>query len=115
MKIFVKTYGCQSNIADSEQIVGILKKSGYKIVNSIKEANIVVINTCSIKLPSQNKIIDFIKKIPKNKILIVGGCLPSALDLRKYSNNISAIFNTNSILKLPIIIKNLKDELSKEK
>jgi len=115
MKIFLKTYGCQSNIADSEQIVGILKKSGYKIINSIKEADIVVINTCSIKLPTQNKIIDFIKKIPKNKILIVGGCLPSALDLRKYSNNISAIFNTNSILKLPIIIKNLKDELSKEK
>ena len=115
MKIFLKTYGCQSNIADSEQISGILKKARYKIINSLKEADIVIINTCSIKLPTQNKILDFIKKIPKNKILIVGGCLPFALDLRKHSNNISAIFNTNSITKLPIIIKNLKDELPKEK
>jgi len=108
-KIFIKTYGCQSNIADSEQIAGILK--GYKIVNSIKEADIIIVNTCSIKLKTQNKILDFIKKIPKNKILIVGGCLPFSLDLKKYSNNISAIFNTNSILELPKIIKNLQNSL----
>jgi len=115
MKVFIKTYGCQSNIADSEQIAGILKQHKYKIVNSIKEADIIIINTCSVKLISQNKILDFIKKIPKTKKLIIGGCLTSSLDLRKYSSNISAIFNTNSILELPKIIKNLKDSLPTEK
>jgi len=114
-RIFIKTYGCQSNVADSEQMAGILKEKRYKIVNNIKNADIVIINTCSVKTLTQNKILSFIKQIPKSKKIYVGGCLPKIINLKKYSNNIAAIFDVNSILKLPEIIKNPRNIMSKEK
>ena len=66
-KIFIKTFGCQSNIADSEQIAGILKKNKHKIVNTIEKADIIVLNSCSVKNSTQSSQLHFIGSIPKNK------------------------------------------------
>ncbi|MDD5133034.1 MAG: tRNA (N(6)-L-threonylcarbamoyladenosine(37)-C(2))-methylthiotransferase [Candidatus Nanoarchaeia archaeon] len=102
-KIFIKTYGCQSNIADSEQLAGILSKK-YKIVDSLEKADIIILNSCAVKLRTLNKQLDFIKNIPKNKKIFIGGCLPKIVNLRKTYPNISGFFDTNTILKVPELI-----------
>jgi len=76
LKVFVKSYGCSANLADSEIIIGCLNEAGFKQANSIMEADIVIYNTCAVKGPTENRVISALKKIPKNKKIIVSGCLP---------------------------------------
>lgn len=114
MKIFIKTYGCQANISDSEQLAGLLDKDN-EIINSIEESDLVIVNTCSVKDKTQNKEIEFIKNIPKDKKIFVGGCLTKTIDIRKHRKNIDSVFDTNSITKVPEIIKNPSDLFSDNK
>ena len=48
-KIHIKTYGCSLNLSDSELMAGILEKKGYDIVDSEDEADLVIINSCTVK------------------------------------------------------------------
>ncbi|HYA14723.1 MAG TPA: tRNA (N6-isopentenyl adenosine(37)-C2)-methylthiotransferase MiaB, partial [Syntrophales bacterium] len=48
-RIFVHTYGCQMNVHDSEKIVALMENSGYEIVDDEKKADLIIINTCSIR------------------------------------------------------------------
>ncbi len=77
-KVFVCTFGCSANVNNSEIIVGLLKKAGFGIVGSVNEADCVVVNTCIVKGPTENRVIKEIRKIPKNKKLVVAGCMPLA-------------------------------------
>ena len=110
MKIYIKTYGCQSNYADSETIAGLLKE--HELTTESK-ADLIILNTCSVKNKTQSKIIHYIRNSKKQ--LIIAGCLPKTLNLRKKFPNILAILDTNSILKLPNIINSPKDTFSKTK
>jgi len=56
-KVFVKTYGCSHNISDSEYMAGLLADYGYKLVDSIEEADACLLNSCTVKNPSQEKFI----------------------------------------------------------
>lgn len=115
MKVFIKTFGCELNRADSEVIAGLVSKAGFKLVSSIEKADIVIVNSCGVKLPTQNKILDYIKKVPKNKKLVVGGCLPKMLNIKFYAPNVDLVFDTNSITKIVSLIKKNKSLLSDEK
>ena len=76
MRVFVKSYGCSANLADSEVLLGCILEAGYEQVNSILEADIVIVNSCAVKGPTENRIISKLKNLPKNKKIIVAGCLP---------------------------------------
>jgi threonylcarbamoyladenosine tRNA methylthiotransferase CDKAL1 len=75
MKIHIKTYGCSANTADTETITGILTKKGHTITTET-DADLIIFNSCAVKGPTENKIINQIKQIPKNKKVIIVGCLP---------------------------------------
>jgi MiaB-like tRNA modifying enzyme len=76
MKIYVRSFGCSANTADSETIAGCLTTAGYTLTNSETNADVVIYNSCAVKGPTENRIIDALKRIPKNKKVIVAGCLP---------------------------------------
>jgi threonylcarbamoyladenosine tRNA methylthiotransferase CDKAL1 len=76
MRVFLKSYGCSANQADSEVLSGCLKKAGYKLACSASEADVVVVNTCAVKGPTENRVIDALRHAPKGKKLVVAGCLP---------------------------------------
>ena len=76
MQVFLKNFGCSANIADGEVLAGCLAQAGFQIVASESEANVLIYNTCAVKGPTENRIIDAIKHAPKNKKIIVAGCLP---------------------------------------
>ena len=74
-RVFVKNFGCSSNTADGEVLAGCLAQAGFQIVNSEPEADLLIYNTCAVKGPTENRIIDSIKHAPKNKKIVVAGCL----------------------------------------
>ncbi|MCK5023447.1 MAG: tRNA (N(6)-L-threonylcarbamoyladenosine(37)-C(2))-methylthiotransferase [Candidatus Aenigmarchaeota archaeon] len=75
--VYIETYGCSANQSHTETMEGILFANGYEKVDSPKKADIILINTCIVKSPTENKIRDKIKLIVSkysDKKLIIAGC-----------------------------------------
>lgn len=72
----MKNFGCSTNIADGEVIAGCLAEAGYRLVETLDSADIVICNTCAVKGPTEDRMISILKSIPRDKKLIVAGCLP---------------------------------------
>ena len=79
ISISIETYGCSMNYADSEMIAGLLKEQGFNITD-FKDSDIVIVNTCTVKTPTENKILKKIRELEKSKRkVIVSGCIPAAI------------------------------------
>ncbi len=96
MKVYIQTYGCTFNKADAQIIAGVLNENDMDIVDSIDDADVVIVNTCYVKLPTENKVTYQIQQLQENypdKKVIVSGCMveidPEKLD--KIGPNISWI------------------------
>ncbi|MCX8167058.1 MAG: tRNA (N(6)-L-threonylcarbamoyladenosine(37)-C(2))-methylthiotransferase [Candidatus Micrarchaeota archaeon] len=76
LKIFIKTFGCTLNKADSLLIQNILSSQNVRFVDSISDADIVITNTCTVKSLTVKKVLKYLKNVKNsNKKLIVAGCL----------------------------------------
>lgn len=87
MKVFIESYGCTFNQADGQIIAGNLQENDMEIVDTIDDADVVIVNTCYVKLPTEDKMTYRIQKLQKeypDKKIIVGGCMveidPEKLD-----------------------------------
>ena len=76
MQVFVKSFGCSTNLADGEVLVGCLAEAGYRLVDSLASADVIIYNTCAVKGPTENRMIEILKRVPASKKVIVAGCLP---------------------------------------
>ncbi len=78
VKVCIITFGCSLNKYDSIIMEYHISKAGYEIIDNINDSNIVVINTCGVKKQTEDRIIDFIRKLNKRYRgkIIVTGCLP---------------------------------------
>ena len=80
-KLFIETYGCQMNVADSEVIASVMQMAGYSVADTLEEADAVFMNTCSIRDNAEQKILNrleffhSLKKKKKNLIVGVLGCM----------------------------------------
>lgn len=75
-QVFIKNYGCSSNTADAEVLAGCLTQAGFLLVDTEAQADLIIFNSCAVKGPTENRIINDIKQAPKDKKIIVAGCLP---------------------------------------
>jgi len=75
-RVYVKSFGCSANLADGEVIAGCLSKAGFEVVADPQDAEILVYNTCAVKSPTENRVMDILRKAPEDKRLVVTGCLP---------------------------------------
>jgi MiaB-like tRNA modifying enzyme len=76
MKFYIETYGCAANKNDSEIMVKLLIDAGFTISN-LQDADLIIINTCTVKQATKSKMIERIKFLSSlNKPLIVAGCFP---------------------------------------
>ena len=57
-KLYIETYGCQMNVADSELVASIMKMAGYEVCDNENEADAIFLNTCSIRENAENKVIN---------------------------------------------------------
>jgi len=76
MQVFVKSFGCSTNLADGEVLAGCLAEAGYELVDIVAVADVVIYNTCAVKGPTENRVIEALKRVPADRKLIVAGCLP---------------------------------------
>ena len=80
-KLFVETYGCQMNVADSEVVASIMEMDGYELTEEIKDADAIFVNTCSIRDNAEQKIVsrlnyfNSLKKEKKGLLVGVLGCM----------------------------------------
>jgi len=108
---FVEGYGCSLNLAESEQIAGFLIENGFKKVDDFRLADFVIINTCSVKQVTEQRMISRIKFLFENKkslsTLFVTGCLASAEHdlVAKINANIVVLDNSLASLCVALGIK----------
>lgn len=80
-KLFIETYGCQMNVADSEVVASIMQMAGYELCENEAEADAIFLNTCSIRENAENKIYGRLETLhaekKKGRELILGvlGCM----------------------------------------
>ena len=80
-KLYIETYGCQMNVADSEVVASVMKMAGYETTDSLDDATAVFLNTCSVRDNAEQKIIHRLEALNalrrKGRKLIIGvlGCM----------------------------------------
>ncbi len=115
-KLFIETYGCQMNVADSEVIASVMQMAGYSACESIEEADAVFMNTCSIRDNAEQKILnrlEFFHSLRKNKKknLIVGvlGCMAERVkdDLIE-NHHVDLVVGPDAYLTLPDLVASVE-------
>jgi len=113
-KYFLKTYGCQMNVHDSEEIKGILVNLGFTETNTLEESDIVVLNTCAIRENAHDKVFGFLGRVKhlkreKNDLIVcIGGCMTQqdsvATLLKEKYPFVNIVFGTHNINDLGKLI-----------
>ncbi|MDP4223049.1 MAG: tRNA (N6-isopentenyl adenosine(37)-C2)-methylthiotransferase MiaB [Bacteroidota bacterium] len=111
-KVYIETYGCQMNVADSEVVVSVLSKQGYEHTNDINEAEIILLNTCSIRENAEQRIWGRLKAIthlkrkdPRKKIGLIG-CMAERLKEKVLENErvVDLVAGPDAYRDLPFLI-----------
>ncbi|MBE6311937.1 MAG: tRNA (N6-isopentenyl adenosine(37)-C2)-methylthiotransferase MiaB [Bacteroidales bacterium] len=110
-KLFIETYGCQMNAADSEVVAAIMQTVGYDLTEEEKDADLVLVNTCSIRDNAEQKVLSRLQYLQslrkRNKHLIVGviGCMAERVKqelIEKHGVNLVA--GPDSYMDLPNLV-----------
>jgi len=78
MKVYIESYGCTFNKADAQIMAGILNENNVDLVDNIEDSDVIIVNTCYVKLPTENKVVFKIQQLQEkypNKKIIVSGCM----------------------------------------
>lgn len=123
-KYFLRTYGCQMNVHDSEEIKYYLESLGYTAVDVLEDADIVILNTCAIRENAKDKVFGYLgrckhlKKIKRDLIIAITGCLmqqPKEIEeIHNRHKYIDIIVGTHNLNELPSMIINANQKHSQE-
>ena len=123
-KLFIKSYGCQMNVYDSDRIKNLFEVRGFCETPKIEDADLIVLNTCHIREKAAEKVysdIGRIKKIKekekdKNYNLVIAGCVAQAEgeEIKKRAPEVDYIVGPQSYHKLPDMIQNNKSSINDE-
>jgi tRNA-2-methylthio-N6-dimethylallyladenosine synthase len=116
-KVYIETYGCQMNVADSEVVAAILNKAGYEQTEEIDEAGLILINTCSIREKAEQRIwnrLDALKHLKKkNKGPVIGiiGCMAERLreKILEKDKLVDMVVGPDAYRQLPFLIDEAVD------
>ena len=117
-KLYIETLGCQMNKSDSERIAGILSHFGYVETDVEKDADLLIVNTCSIRQLSADKAYSLLgvwgkwkKTKPELKIAICGCVAQQDKEkIRQRAPYVDLVFGTHNIYELPELIKRLEND-----
>ena len=114
-KLFIETYGCQMNVADSEVIASIMQMAGYSPCETLEEADAVFMNTCSIRDNAEQKILNrleffhSLRKKRKNLIVGVLGCMAERVKEDLIENHhVDLVAGPDAYLTLPELIASVE-------
>lgn len=120
LKYFIETWGCQMNEEDSEKLSGMLKSIGYSKSTDIKDADIIIFNTCCVRENAENKVfgnlgeLKHLKKKKPELIVAVCGCMMQqegmADKILSKFPHVNIIFGTHNAYKFPEYLNRVKTE-----
>ena len=116
--LYIETFGCQMNVHDSEQMAVLLADMGYQLTDDSTRANLILLNTCSIREKAEQKAFSELGRLmllkEENPDLIIGfgGCLAQHLGRQVYSRagKVDLVFGTHNIHRLPEMISAVQKE-----
>ena len=112
-KYLIETYGCQMNVHDSERIAGLLEQAGYEATSDEGEADVVVINTCSVREKAEEKLFTRLGEFRQMEldtgqrpVVAVAGCVAQQEGERilRRSKDVDVIIGTQNIKRLPMLV-----------
>ncbi len=118
---YIRTFGCQMNVHDSEQMAELLENEGYETTKDIMRADLIIVNTCSVREKAEQKIHSFLGRLrrhkEKNPDLVIGiaGCVAQQWG-RKFLDKVhhlDFVLGTHNIHRLPEIVSDV--ELSRSR
>lgn len=120
-QVFIETYGCQMNVNDSEVVLSVLQRAGYSICDHLKDADIILINTCSIRDNAEQRVwgrLDvFLQEKKSRKGVIVGvlGCMAERLkeELLRHPA-VDIVAGPDAYRDIPKLIAALKSDAGKQ-
>ena len=114
-KLFIETYGCQMNVADSEVVVSVMKMAGYQVCENLNDADAVFLNTCSVRDNAEQKIfnrLEFFYSMKKKKRgLIVGvlGCMAERVKKELIDeHHVDLVAGPDAYLTLPELVASVE-------
>ena len=122
-KYYIKTYGCQMNEHDSENISAILNDMNFTKTESLEDADLIILNTCAIRENAHNKVFGLLGRIKhlrqtKNIMVGFGGCMAQEEVIVEEITNkykwIDFVFGTHNIVNLPNVIEKAYDNKKQE-
>ena len=123
-KIFVKSYGCQMNVYDSNRIKNLFEPRGYSETDKVEDADLIVLNTCHIREKAVEKVYSDIGRIEKKRSkansgktkIIVAGCVAQAegQEIKKRAPSVDFVVGPQSYHNLPSMLENDDQFISDE-
>jgi len=115
---YLETFGCQMNVVDSEQIAALLNGMGYSQVDSAEQADLVLLNTCSVRDKAERKVYGHLGRFKPIKdqrsdlIIGVGGCVAQQEGERMLEKvaYLDFVFGTHNIHRLPELVKQVEEK-----
>lgn len=120
-KYLIQTFGCQMNVHDSEQMGLLLEGAGYEATHLAQDADLIILNTCSIREKAAQKVysqlgrLDAVKRENPDLIIGIGGCLAQQLGKQffKKAPCLDLVFGTKNIQRLPELLKTVEKDRSR--
>ena len=113
-KYFIETYGCQMNVHDSERMAGLLDQAGYEHTPDDRDADIVLINTCSVREKAEEKLFTRLGEFHQMEIetghrplVAVAGCVAQqeGTQILRRSKAVDVIIGTQNLKRLPMLVE----------
>ncbi|MEE2657819.1 MAG: tRNA (N6-isopentenyl adenosine(37)-C2)-methylthiotransferase MiaB [Candidatus Latescibacterota bacterium] len=116
--VYIETYGCQMNVADTEVVATVLDKSGYHMVDSPEQANVILVNTCAVRENAEERVFGRISQLAglrqRNPELTIGilGCMAQHLakSLPQRAPYVDLVAGPDSYSRLPELLSETSDE-----
>ena len=110
-KLFIETYGCQMNVADSEVVASIMEMDGYAVTNQIEDADAIFVNTCSVRDNAEQKVLgrlqyfQSLKRKKKSPIIGVLGCMAERVREELINEHgVDLVVGPDSYMDLPNLV-----------
>ena len=111
-RVFIETYGCQMNLSDTELMMGVLKRAGFRRAPRVEDADVVLLNTCAIRERAEERVVGRLSQLSRVKrerpdvVLGVSGCMAKHLaeDLLNELPYVDLVVGPDSYRRLPELI-----------
>ena len=113
-KYYIETYGCQMNVHDSERMAGLLDQAGYEPTSDDRDADVVLINTCSVREKAEEKLFTRLGEFHQRELetgerplVAVAGCVAQqeGTQILKRSRAVDVIVGTHNLKRLPMLVE----------